>query len=283
MRLAIVLVCLTLIHFSHGRQYLCDSTAKCGCSKKQPMLSRIISEHMNNDGYWGWIVSIKKADQPTCGGSIISNSWILTSASCVREIPRQLLSVAVGLSNVQSSTQTRPAAEIIIHPNHNQSFFINDIALIRLEAPLNTDDPSIAQICLPAETAGNYSSDNSSLVALSWGVSSEWGPLSVKDKAYGKLREVPTTAVSIDSEDCQSIITDDSTQLCAQVVKPNIDTCAGDAGNPLMVYTPSRQWIVVGLVSFGILCDGQYPSVYTRVSAYLDWIKLKTGIGSTAK
>ncbi|CAF1200715.1 unnamed protein product [Adineta ricciae] len=190
-------------------------------------------------------------------------------ASCGREIPRQLLSVTVGSSNAQSSTQTRPAAEIIIHPNHNQSFFINDIALIRLEAPLNTDDSSIAQICLPAEMTGNYSSDNSSLVAL--------------NKAYGKLREVPTTAVSIDSEDCQSIITDASTQLCAQVVKSNIDTCTGDAGNPLMVYTSSRQWIVVGLVSFGILCDGQYPSVYTRVSAYLDWIKLKTGIDSTAK
>lgn len=54
-----------------------------------------------------------------------------------------------------------------------------------------------------------------------------------------------------------------------------LDTCQGDSGGPLMMFTASRQWILVGITSYGFGCaNADYASVYTRVVAYLDWIRM---------
>lgn len=64
-------------------------------------------------------------------------------------------------------------------------------------------------------------------------------------------------------------------QYCAQVSDLNgKDSCEGEGGGPLQ-FIPSGSELakVVGIVAFGISCDTRYPSVYTRVAHYLDWIE----------
>lgn len=40
-----------------------------------------------------------------------------------------------------------------------------------------------------------------------------------------------------------------------------------------MMFTSSKQWVLVGLTSFGFGCAQRgYSGVYTRIIAYLDWI-----------
>ena len=54
----------------------------------------------------------------------------------------------------------------------------------------------------------------------------------------------------------------------------DLDTCQGDSGGPLMVFTASRQWVIAGVTSYGKDCAAPpYAGVYTRVAAYLNWIK----------
>lgn len=65
-------------------------------------------------------------------------------------------------------------------------------------------------------------------------------------------------------------------QYCTHDVDPNgkKDTCEGDSGGPLQVlpaYSTTPK--VVGIVSFGVACGSPYPSIYTRVAHYLDWIE----------
>lgn len=46
------------------------------------------------------------------------------------------------------------------------------------------------------------------------------------------------------------------------------DACTGDSGGPLVQNTK-----LVGITSFGLACGEQaYPTVYVRVSTYLDFI-----------
>jgi secreted trypsin-like serine protease len=55
------------------------------------------------------------------------------------------------------------------------------------------------------------------------------------------------------------------------------DACQGDSGSPLMMFSPSRQWILVGLTSNGIGCARpMYSGVYTRVTAFENWINAVT-------
>lgn len=63
-------------------------------------------------------------------------------------------------------------------------------------------------------------------------------------------------------------------QYCAYDPNRKADTCEGDSGGPLQIITPeSRMGTVVGVVSFGIACGTSYPSIYSRVAYYLDWIE----------
>lgn len=49
------------------------------------------------------------------------------------------------------------------------------------------------------------------------------------------------------------------------------DSCISDSGGPLVYFVKGRQY-VVGLISYGIGCGSQYPSVNTRITSYLDFI-----------
>lgn len=45
-----------------------------------------------------------------------------------------------------------------------------------------------------------------------------------------------------------------------------------------MMFTPSNQWVLVGITSYGIGCaEPQYSGIYTRVAAYESWINSNTG------
>lgn len=65
-------------------------------------------------------------------------------------------------------------------------------------------------------------------------------------------------------------------QLCAHDSDANgkKDTCQGDSGGPLQIIPSDSELAkVVGIVSFGITCASPYPSIYTRVASYIDWIE----------
>jgi secreted trypsin-like serine protease len=66
------------------------------------------------------------------------------------------------------------------------------------------------------------------------------------------------------------------TELCAGNLDGSTDTCTGDSGGPLVQINPSNGKLeLVAIVSWGPYpCNlMDRPSVNTRVSAYVDWIK----------
>lgn len=76
---------------------------------------------------------------------------------------------------------------------------------------------------------------------------------------------------------------DDSRQICAGDRNWRIDTCEGDSGGSLhqRFYQPqlfypyqNTTWNnLIGITSYGKGCQSAFPAVYTRVSAYVDWLR----------
>ncbi|CAG9130127.1 unnamed protein product [Plutella xylostella] len=69
-------------------------------------------------------------------------------------------------------------------------------------------------------------------------------------------------------------------QVCGGVLAGGIDSCQGDSGGPFQAELPlpggtgGHMHHVFGVTSFGVGCaEPNTPAVYTRVSAFVDWIE----------
>ncbi|WP_306752404.1 trypsin-like serine protease [Paracoccus actinidiae] len=89
---------------------------------------------------------------------------------------------------------------------------------------------------------------------------------------------------SIANDQCRLLHSEDDAaigpnQLCAGT--SGIDSCKGDSGSALTMCDADNTRYQVGIVSWGkTQCggtDGRYAGVYTRVSAYYDWVLGHTG------
>lgn len=46
-----------------------------------------------------------------------------------------------------------------------------------------------------------------------------------------------------------------------------------DSGGPLVCRSlEDKEWIILGVISYGIRCASGFPGIYTRVASYSDWI-----------
>ena len=91
-----------------------------------------------------------------------------------------------------------------------------------------------------------------------------WGSIEFGGPRSEQLRKVDLNIVN--STSCTQ------NQLCSYAVKK--DTCTYDSGGPLLLN--ENRIYQIGIISYGIACATEFPSVNTHVIAYLDWIMNKT-------
>lgn len=157
--------------------------------------------------------------------------------------------------------------EMIVHEDYDNVTMRNDIALVRTrkEILLDTGAREVNKICLPGK------SDEYSGRATVTG----FGFLEEGGKGTSEMRA--TQVLILPNSIChQSYSSFDPTiMLCAGWPQGGHDACQGDSGGPLVQKQPLTDTsVLVGIVSFGKGCARQdSPGVYTRVSAYIDWIE----------
>jgi len=218
-----------------------------------------------------WQISLQADGFHFCGGSIISDRYVLTAQHCIDGEVASRLTVVAGTSRLSraSSGQSRRVARIIPVPGYSTPERGKDVALLELAAPL-TLGGSVQAIGI-ATTADNVTSAGLTATVTGWGTLRSGG--SSPDTLKGV--NVPLVDLTTAQRVYGSLTAD---QLAAG--GDGRDSCQGDSGGPLTVNS-ARGRLIVGVVSWGAGCgDPGVPGMYARVPFFADWIAQQTGIGT---
>jgi len=252
-----------------------------------------------------------------CGGSIVSERWVLTAAHCFKEMPKYKFgpgdyAIVEGTKQLCAGCgQPLAVKRIILHKDYKDGEnHQNDIALIELATTAKSTPVPLAR----AQNADGLETPDKSAIVTGFGFvrsmikkidpathtpkkDSEGNEIYVfadtaeevtKDNigtalaSERKLRQVELRLVAWQAcRTANGFDWMDEHQICAAVPEGGKDSCQGDSGGPLVVRDDkvTGGWFQVGVVSNGIGCALRgYPGVYTRVSAYAAWLKQVTGI-----
>jgi len=228
-----------------------------GTLAKRNGKGRIISGGKAEPHEYPWQVKI-----PGCGGSIISDRWILTAAHCGRNGQRTWVDVA--------NRTKRFEGVMVCHPGYDDNSLKNDICLIKLTTRLPKDDPHIRPIGI-TNLNTNFDVNNCTAWVTGWGSLHPEGGMSPDD-----MYELSTRVWTYNNHNCKYHL--GKTQMCAYSPDlDNEDSCFGDSGGPLFIDVHTSKtthvYVQTGLVSWGTPICGQHGGVYTNLSEFQQWIR----------
>jgi len=226
-----------------------------------------------------------------CGGALVTQKTVLTAAHCVASYYKhdgvwhdptgRTAEIVLETDNLRQVTpdNVHRIADIVIHEDYRSASKGNDIAIIQLSEPANSD---LARLSLSPASDPTQAWVTPVMVA-GFGVDSEGAALKEFPSRDGSaffagvshLQEavVPLT----DHAACRDVYGSASIgdeQICAGFVEGGKDSCQGDSGGPLVAFDRDGYPYQVGVVSWGAGCARESAyGVYTRVSAYADWLR----------
>ncbi|XP_050056751.1 trypsin 3A1-like [Aphis gossypii] len=253
----------------------------CTCGVGYPV-TRIVGGSEVRENEYPWMVSLWNTKRKFfCGGSIVTDQYVLTAAHCFSEVPAtNYREIHVVLGQTRRPGRLFPggphvirASVVKIHHKYNRlgtNVHDNDIALVKMVRPVKFERTT-QSICLPM-------------------IRYDYGGLTAAVAGWGQLDEFSSTSLTLrhvtlpvwTEKECAAVPEIEKTgytpnMMCAGLREGGADSCQGDSGGPLMLYDNTEKITVAGIVSWGIGCGApKLPGVYTRVDKYLGWIMRNT-------
>lgn len=183
------------------------------------------------------------------------------------------------MTRERNSEQKMQIKQIFIHGNYKGGEYLNDIALLQLEQPLELR-PFVRTVCLPKMEEGDLATSDKHGIATGWGVTRAVMPGEISD--FSKILKHASFKIQND-ELCSNSTGypfNSTVMFCAGDGQGKSDACYGDSGGAFVREAERGQdkwkWVAVGLVSWGEGCaQKDMYGYYTRVYPFIDWIEKK--------
>ena len=220
-----------------------------------------------------WMVYLE-SDIGTCGGSMITNRWVLTAAHCVQNANVSETFIKWGDADLKSASSREVEVEAIyVHPNYQPievaGVPLNDLALLYLESAIDVD-----AVTIPSSTLAQTVVSGDTVTTYGWGLTGS-----------GETSEQLRTAdLSFRTQaDCDSDLVDDVEPGSVCAIAEDATNCSGDSGGPLIALVGGDE-LLMGVVSYGAFdeslgtCPVNSLGVYMSPTYYYLWIASVTGL-----
>ncbi|XP_058822644.1 transmembrane protease serine 9-like isoform X2 [Topomyia yanbarensis] len=168
-----------LLRIGSGRSepYPAENTLSSDSSDEQ-CEPRIVNGTNASSGDFPFVVSLRKNGSHFCGGTIVTNRWIMSAAHCFPyNVPFSKVesSVQVGRTKIarKLDESVHSIQGVITHPLYDQSnSMMNDICLVLLVSPLKfsgyVQPVPLPPVCSEAD-------DNRRVTVVGWGITENEG------------------------------------------------------------------------------------------------------------
>jgi len=251
---------------------------ECGLENPNGIEDRIVGGHEAAHHEWPWQVALFIDDAWFCGGSLISDEWVMTAAHCADGA--SYFDIMAGAHNVRASSEPHrieiTSFEGQTHPEWDSNSLYADIALVHLPEKVAFSE-FIRPSCLPPASDANEQYVGQLTTPVGWGKNADNAGGITPD--LNMVSDLPVINPEACADYYGSIIY--SGIMCIDSAGGK-GVCNGDSGGTLNIRQSEggNKWTQVGVTSFvsSAGCESGNPHGFSRVAEHLEWIETLTGL-----